>query len=403
MFLTSRFTYGLSLITAAGCAADPAVATRASGLSDDPPAAAIDAPSLVVTSPLPGAAVSGVVQVRATASPDTRRVELYADGALVGVDDAAPYELAWDVGANYLPAPDHKIDYGYYFVEWKQPATFAARRAETNHYTTTYYAALSSYVSDAPGQWAALLTRSLTDAVAEHRRIHLNLELHNPAFAAHLGATLDAARPFWPHIARIEIADEPSWTLAETTAVIAQVDAALAARALPRPPGGYGIMYVYTEDLPEAARAAGLQWVGLEAYLDPPGSPVAIDNFRALIGALGRALGQVPPGKQIVLAQMAYDRNGAWPNVDTLRDLQTVPYGMAALDRRVVAINLFAYARPGGTFAHPELAVAHKLVAEKILGRELRGAGAGPRTLYVKAIDAAGANAVARVVVTATP
>ena len=55
-------------------------------------------PSVQLTSPAAGATVSGSVTLAATASDDTgvSRVELLIDGAQVGSDTAAPYEVTWN-------------------------------------------------------------------------------------------------------------------------------------------------------------------------------------------------------------------------------------------------------------------------------------------------------------------
>jgi hypothetical protein len=54
-------------------------------------------PTTSITSPAPGATVSGTVTVVASASDDVgvTRVEFYVDGALKGTDTTAPYQLAW--------------------------------------------------------------------------------------------------------------------------------------------------------------------------------------------------------------------------------------------------------------------------------------------------------------------
>ena len=353
-------------------------------------------PTVHITSPVNRATVSGTVPVTADATGSIARVDFLVDGLVIGSDATPPYSLAWDTRANPLPAPNHAMDFGYYYVEWKNPATFAARRAETNPYTNTYYAARSTYVSDDPN-WPLLLQQSLATAVAEGRRIHLGLDL-GP------GGTwqtmIDVARPFWSSVVRVELADEPAWTLAETNQMIAQVDSFLASRGLGRPPGGYGIVYLYNQPIPAGASAPGLTWVGVEAYIDPPGSgnsQVDIQNLRARVGA---QLAQVPAGKSIVLVPMAYDRNGAWPNIDTLRDLQAPMYLLAFNDPRVVAINMFSYTRAGGSFDHPELRTPHRMMAERIFARPIRGATEGPHSLRVRAVATDGAEATEAIVVT---
>ena len=54
-------------------------------------------PTTAITSPAPGANVSGTVTVAASASDDVgvAKVELYVDGALKGTDTTAPYQFAW--------------------------------------------------------------------------------------------------------------------------------------------------------------------------------------------------------------------------------------------------------------------------------------------------------------------
>jgi len=69
------------------------------------------APGVVLTAPTNGAAVSGNVNVTATASDaiGVERVELLLDGALLGVDASAPYAIVWNSstasdGAHVLQA-----------------------------------------------------------------------------------------------------------------------------------------------------------------------------------------------------------------------------------------------------------------------------------------------------------
>ena len=55
-------------------------------------------PTTSITSPANGATVSGTVNVTANASDDVgvTRVDLYADGSLVGSDTSSPYAIAWN-------------------------------------------------------------------------------------------------------------------------------------------------------------------------------------------------------------------------------------------------------------------------------------------------------------------
>jgi hypothetical protein len=356
--------------------------------------------TVAITSPPNGGTVAGVVPIATATSASVTRVDFYADSVPIGSDLTAPFALDWDTRVNALPAPNHPMDLGYYFVEWKIPSTFAAARGETNAYTNTYYASLATYSTDHPEQYGALLEQSMSTAVAEGRRIHLNVELSSPFFTQYLDTVLDVAAQHWQNVVRVELADEPSWSLATTNQMIALVDQKLAERGLTRPPGGYGIVYVYTQPIPAAAAAPGLAWVGIEAYLDFPGSPDSETNIALLRQRVTTAINQVPAGKNIVLVPMAYDRNGQWTNIDTLRDLQVPTYLLAYNDPRVIALNMFSYTRQGGSRDHPELRTPHRLMGEKMLNRTVPCAVDGPRTLRAVATAADGTTASARIVVT---
>ena len=349
--------------------------------------------SVEITSPPQGATVTGLTPIRASASKDVEWVDFYIDGVLQHSDTSRPFEYGWETAINPLPYPNHPIDFGYYFVEWKNPKDFDAARAEVNEYTNLYYASRSTYDSDlsAP-EWSALLSQSLANAQVEGKRIHLALEDEGL-----WDDVLDVATPYWDYISRIEIEDEPHLSRTQTEAMIQRLKSKLATRALPHRPMGF--VYAYNEALPDAIHAPGLDWVGIEAYLDYPGSPDSQANVEVLNKYLSSAKAQVPDGKQIVLVMMAYDRNGDWTNMDTLRDLQFPVYMQAFDDPRVVAITMFSYTRQGGSRDHPGLWTPHRLIGERILGVYFPDAGNGLRTLTVHAFNSHGVRATDRVTV----
>jgi hypothetical protein len=115
-----------------------------------------------------------------------------------------------------------------------------------------------------------------------------------------------------------------------------------------------------------------------------------LNNVEQLVLQLGAARLQVPSDKKIVLIPMAYDRNGAWGDIVKLRDVQTASYLVALQDARVIGIDPFSYARPGGTRCHSDLMTPHRLMSEGILRVPYPGAGNGPRSLLVKAVTTDG-------------
>jgi hypothetical protein len=333
------------------------------------------AATLRIVTPAQGAVVSGILTVAVEASSEIARVELYVDGRLTAESTTPPHQFSWDSSAheNPLPAADHEMDFGYYFVDGR----YGDFRAEVNPYTNLYYAWVwRNYPTDQP--WEPPFRVSLQNAHREGRRIHLNLQDE-----AYWDAALDIAAPYWEDIARIELADEPPWDRAETEAVLRRLRQKLSARGLaPRP---LGIVYTHSQVLNgDGLFAAGLDWVGIEAYVDPPGSSISQENVDALTAYVRRAKNRVPGDKKIVLIMMAYDRNGAWRNLETLIDLQVPAYLLAHDDPRVIAITMFSYGPPGGTHDHPELSRPHMQIAERILGISVPALGDGPKTLEVR-------------------
>jgi hypothetical protein len=380
------------------CTGEPATSLEESAVAGTP--------SIQITSPVANATVSTVTaQIHTAASPAVTRVEFFEDFVSLGVDTTAPFEWTWRPFANHLPPLPHNIDVGYYFVEYKNAATFDAYRAEVNGYTNTYYALLSSYESDSPHLWPALLKESLADAVRENKKIHLQLELHHEWAQAYLDMTLDVAKPYWSHVARIELADEVVWDRIQTEGWIAVVNQKLVDRTLPQPPQGLGIGTWYGAPLTSAVQATGLSWVSIECYVTPPGDPNTVLNVRWMYQNVRSQIDTVPASKQIILIGQAYDRNGAWTNMDTLRDLQTPTYLIAATDPRVVAIHWFAYARPGGTRAHPELKPSHIFIGQRARPTPMRLGGSGRHTLIARgyADDGTFADHVVNVNVQGTP
>ncbi|MBN2533958.1 MAG: Vps62-related protein, partial [Spirochaetales bacterium] len=355
--------------------------------------------SVEITGPLEGATLKDTALIETSTSNSVAKVDFYIDSVNVYSDETFPFEYQWDTTINHLPASNHSMDFGYYFVEWKDPATFDACRAEVNGYTNLYYASLASYTTDSPEQWIPLLSRSLENAEAENRTIHLNLELDSPLFASYLDAVLETCAPFWDSIVRIELADEPAWTRAELEQWIQTVSDKITIMGLSLPPQGFGVVYVYNQDLPDSKNARGLDWIGIEAYLDAPGDPVSQNNINLLYQTVERQMNQVPAGKSMVLITMAYARNGAWIDMDTLRDLQVPTYLIAHDNPRVLSIHMFAYTRATGTRDHPELKTSHRMIGDRLLNISDSFPENGLHTISVIAYDANGNTAMDRVAV----
>jgi hypothetical protein len=193
--------------------------------------------------------------------------------------------------------------------------------------------------------------------------------------------------------------------------LIANYKSKLASRGLPIPSLGFGASFVGEESLPDSKNAVGLDWINIEGYLEGPGSAASQVNIDNLSARVGQRMSEVPSGKKIILTMQGYDRNGAWTNIDTLRDLQIATYLLVRNDPRVISLYVFSYARQdpnvpptyGGTRFHPELKTPHRLIGEKTLGSSLPNAVLGPRTLSIRAVATNGVILSDRITVTVVP
>jgi len=364
------------------------------------PAGASVAPAVTIVAPVAGSNVTGTTTVQPSVSSSVTRTEFYVDGVLQGTDTTAPFSFAWNTAANPLPAPNHPIDFGYFLVDGR----YGDHRSEVNSYTNLYHAwARRGYEANSgtpDDEWLRELQKALKNAAAEGRRIYLNLNLQEqaPGRITPVDRVLDVAAPYWSHIVRVELADEPEWDRAQTEAQIDALHARIRAHGLP--PRPMGVIYTRDQTLTtDAIFAANLDFVIIEAYVEAPGSADPQVNIDFLGNTITAAKNRVPADKQIGLVMQAYARNGGWTNIDTLRDLQAPTYLLAHDDPRVVMISMFSYGRPSGTRQHQELRTPHRLIGERILGRRVVAAGHGPRTLVVKAFDAAGNSASSRITV----
>lgn len=359
-----------------------------------------------ITSPTAEQSVSGTVAVPVNFIINPVHAEFYVDGILLNSVDSPitnPYTFYWDTTVNHVPAPNHSIDYGYYGVVGIQGSDdheidFSG---EVNCYTNTYIAGRATYKYLT--NWAALLDGDLALAVSQGRRIELGLSIENSNYwtNTYLDEILNVAAPYWDHIVSVEIAGEPDWNQTTMEQKILKVQMALVEHGLAYRPLGV-MLYPGCDNFDLFANAAGLDWIGIEAYLDGPGYDFTWDNIGYFYHNYTQTINRVPADKDIVLAQMSYNRNGTWTNMDTLRDLQIPTYLLAYNNPRVIAIRMFAYSRPNGNQGareNPVLKTPQIMVGEKILNVANPYSGQGRRTLIVKATDSIGTEYIDTVIV----
>lgn len=368
-----------------------------------------------------GTTLAGLTEVTVAALSGVSTVEFYVDGALASTSSAPPFHFSWNSADNPYPPPNHAgfpgrpFALGYWRNQWMNDQTTinGCCFAETAPYTNLYLADTRSDYQVSSGEptatWLPRMREAVDQAFQAGKQILLNLEIpftctgnfgSNVTWCADLDQVLDMVRPYWAQIVAVDLADEPSWSQNATKiqAAIASFQSSRQARGLAPVP--IGLVYAHRSSLDAAVLAAtSLNFVSLEAYLNPPGqsnpyefSPLSQAN-RSLLRSqlLAQRNIAVQANKMVVYIAQAYSRNFGWASIDLVRDLQAVPYLLAANDPWVLGVTLFSYLRASGAREYPDLRVPHRMIGEVVTGIvQVPPAANGPRTLSIRALDAAG-------------
>tara|TARA_Y100000310_G_scaffold345721_1_gene468804 strand:- start:2092 stop:3897 length:1806 start_codon:yes stop_codon:yes gene_type:complete len=277
------------------------------------------------------------------------------------------------VPVNNLPAPNHQILFGYYYADGRYGDFTSEAWAYTNLYVTW---PTSFWNGDSSPNWRNEFVQGLQNAVSNNQDILLcagcngglinSGSISENTIEEYWDFTLDSSAPYWSKVRFVEVAHEENWNRATMESKINTLKSKISSRGLsPKPIGAtYARQGILSLD---SVNAANLDWVAIEAYVGPPGNSNSQTNVNNLNNYLDRAKARVPSDKEIILIMQSYDRNGLWPNINTLVDLQEPVYLKAYNDPRVVAITMFSYARSGGTRLHQELKTTHLRIAEKIV------------------------------------
>lgn len=188
-------------------------------------------------------------------------------------------------------------------------------------------------------------------------------------------AEISAARPYWSQVVALYVTGEGTGASAlESTPCEQQAAAARAhvqGLGLPNRP----VICYYDTDISVDPTGiwrlpAGVDWIGLNAYLGPAAPATTMDAITQLRDRIRRQLARLPANKPAIVMAQAYDRNGAWTDLAMLEQLQPIYLEEAKLDARIKGIWWFSYSRPGGTLSHPRLRKWHEAVFRaNVMGR----------------------------------
>jgi hypothetical protein len=187
--------------------------------------------------------------------------------------------------------------------------------------------------------------------------ICLGLNFYSKPAAEVVTSAIKSLKPAWKRIKFMELGDEPQWSAKEIEGMVKVVQDACKVAKLPVPPLGC----TFTEKQimkGQSWKAKGLDWIGIEGYVPYVKNENAAQVYNRVQKCLKDQLVRVGT-KQVVIVGQAYDRNGTWLDRSTLSSACRAAFDVAKT-RKALAVNWFAYARPGGTMGDAPLMATHK-------------------------------------------
>jgi hypothetical protein len=253
---------------------------------------------------------------------------------------------------------------GFYFLDTKPYGRAHRNLTEVRPYTSFTFAEAQTLNPDT-GElewWMHGSEQGFVKALqrAQNRgfAIHLNFQDSNPSTVVALAA------PFWGAVELLDVEDEPEMRAMVMHRRCLDIDQAVTAAGLPRRPIGA----VFTSSALRTRnghQARGLDWIGVEAYVDPDYQTSPAIARKECRRVLREALDQVPVDKPVVVVSQAFARHGNWKNEATLAALQDETYRTARPDRRVTHMRFFNWGRKDGVLHLPKVRAQIKAIAEK--------------------------------------
>jgi hypothetical protein len=279
--------------------------------------------------------------------------------------------------------PKQKLGLGYFYLDGRYGDWWAQPNIGANTYCDVYHAwwqmaywknTAEPYDTDGAG-WKYTMRGAVRRAFTAGKRIILAIDVDRPGTPSYREC-LKLMAPFWERVWLIDLFVECDWTSGQADAQVGRVKNALRELGLPLRPIGI-TLEVKQALTSELVNARSIDWWGVELYQDPAGQNDVAGEIAQRIKAYARQVAARVPGRGLVFVGQAYDRNGAWTNMETLRRLQWPTYEIA-LELKALALLWFAYGREqpdpsrpqygGGVHFHPVLSIEHKKIAANVAG-----------------------------------
>jgi len=252
-----------------------------------------------------------------------------------------------------------KNNLGYYFADSKYGQHFK----EVKRYAPLYRTSILDFkTSDMPYKRARLLFREHLIA-AKPKSIILSLDWDRQQSRDEFDAVkVVRDEGLWDKVWVIEVQDEPGYTAVQGSRILNEIFSGLDNLGVSAPAFGLGVVEGI-EGLINSDGWKEFHWVGLEAYVDPPGRSIG-QNRKALrsdMRTMRNLVDETP--LDFFWVMQGYDRNGGWPNDKTRLALQSDTFSLMRTKKLRATLpitTIFSYSRPGGSREHSELKESHR-------------------------------------------
>ncbi len=243
--------------------------------------------------------------------------------------------------AGTLPAASHSMVFGYYFALGQ----YGNYINEVKDYNNTTIILAESWIRPTDGtNDTAGLDSAFSAAVAAGQRIIYKPV--DPSQTTYFNSSMNVASRYWNSVDYVYAFDEPSLDKASLQSYIDSLNTGLSQAGVSSKP----IFVNFTSNQilnGDSWQATNIDVVGIEAYVDP-----SQQNSNTLSATLTNQLNSEKSrigNKQMFIVVQGYNRNGTWTNLNTLQQIQTIPYQNSYNDPNVLGLLVFSYARSGGT------------------------------------------------------
>lgn len=260
---------------------------------------------------------------------------------------------------------------------------FDAKPSEVTGWTNLYVAWAYYEYWKGGESTATWMSRMATCVKRVYNTTNLNIylglfgQIPENLTTAQITAVFTLMKPYWNRVVAIDIADEPQWTRQETKTNLKKVRGILASMKLPYKPIGitytslqstggsdaFGIAHI------KDGKLVGPDFVTLELYTLPQDQGFA-KNMAYITTNTKKAWTLLDPSTRCFYWLQGYNRNGAFPDEDSLAKIQVPSYDLVKGNARSDGLLIFNWARgtpqgpSKGSKWMPKVAAQHKIIGK---------------------------------------